>query len=169
MQTGDLPALPSRFRHFTFSPMTSATKTPPAGARFFTLEEANRTLPFVRKIVGDIVEEYRQWRESIARYELITAGRRAEDPETDEQERLRLAVDESAQRINGFMEELSLVGCVFKGFEEGLVDFPCKLEGRDVYLCWKLGEESVGYWHEVDAGFRGRHALTPERVRPEGR
>lgn len=148
--------------------MASATKVPPAGVKYFTIDEANRTLPFVRKIVSDIVEEYRRWREHIHRYELITAGRRAEDPETEEQERLRLAVDASAQRINQFMEELSLVGCVFKGFEEGLVDFHSKLEGRDVYLCWKLGEESIGYWHEADAGYRGRRALTAEQAKSEG-
>ncbi|HWP37623.1 MAG TPA: DUF2203 domain-containing protein [Gemmatimonadales bacterium] len=146
--------------------MTSATKGAPAGAKYFTLEEANRTLPFVRKIVGDIVEEYRRWREHIARYELAAAGRRAEDPETAEQQRLRAAVEESANRINGFMEELSPVGCLFKGFEEGLVDFPSKLEGRDVYLCWRLGEEKVSYWHELDSGFRGRRPLIPEPANP---
>jgi hypothetical protein len=146
--------------------MTSATKTPPAGARHFTLEEANRTLPFVRQIVGDIVEEYRRWRDAISRYEVITAGQRADDAETEEQKRLRAAVDESAQRINGFIEELALVGCVFKGFEEGLVDFHSKLEGRDVYLCWKLGEERVSFWHELDTGYRGRRAIPPGLMEP---
>ncbi|HXV86120.1 MAG TPA: DUF2203 domain-containing protein [Gemmatimonadales bacterium] len=136
--------------------MTAPTSVRAAGVRYFTLEEANRTLPFVRKIVSDIVEEYRRWREHIHRYELITAGRRAEDPETDEQRSLRLAVDASAERINGFMEELGLVGCVFKGFEEGLVDFHSTLDGRDVYLCWRLGEDRVAYWHDVDTGYRGR-------------
>ena len=148
--------------------MTSATKVPPADVRYFTIDEANRTLPFVRKIVNDIVEEYRRWREHIHRYELITAGRRAEDPETQEQEQFRLAVDESARRINGFMEELSMVGCVFKGFEEGLVDFHSKLDGRDIYLCWRLGEEGIGYWHEIDAGYRGRRAFTTIPAKLEG-
>ena len=141
--------------------MSSATKTPRATVKYFTVTEANRTLPLVRKIVGDIVEEYQRWRDTIHQYELITAGRRAEDPETEEQERLRLAVDDSAHRINEFIDELALVGCVFKGFEEGLVDFHSRLEGRDVYLCWKLGEDSVAYWHEVEGGFRGRRPLEP--------
>lgn len=130
--------------------------------RYFTLDEANRTLPFVRRIVGDIVQEYRRWRENVYRYELIAAGRRAEDPETDEQAQLRLRVDESARRINAFMEELALVGCVFKGFEEGLVDFHSKLQGRDILLCWKLGEPEVMHWHEMDAGYVGRRELVPE-------
>jgi hypothetical protein len=133
-----------------------------AVAKYFTLDDANRTLPFVSRIVQDIVDEYRRWRENIYRYELITAGRRADDPETAEQVRLRQAVDESAHRINGFIEELSLVGCVFKGFEEGLVDFRSRMEDRDVFLCWKLGEPEIQHWHEVDAGFAGRRALSPQ-------
>ena len=130
--------------------------------KYFTLDDANRTLPFVSRIVQDIVDEYRHWRENIYRYELITAGRRADDPETPEQLRLRKAVDDSAHRINGFIEELSLVGCVFKGFEEGLVDFRSKMQDRDIFLCWKLGEPEVQHWHEVDAGFACRRALSPQ-------
>jgi hypothetical protein len=130
--------------------------------KYFSLDDANRTLPFVSRIVQDIVDEYRQWRENIYRYELITAGRRADDPETPEQIRLRKAVDDSAHRINGFIEELSLVGCVFKGFEEGLVDFRSRMQDRDIFLCWKLGEPEIQHWHEVDAGFAGRRALSPQ-------
>jgi len=130
--------------------------------KYFSLDDANRTLPFVSRIVQDIVEEYRHWRENIYRYELITAGRRADDPETAEQVRLREAVDDAAHRINSFIEELSLVGCVFKGFEEGLVDFRSKMQDRDVFLCWKLGEPEIQHWHEVDAGFAGRRALSPQ-------
>ncbi len=130
--------------------------------KYFSIDDANRTLPFVSRIVQDIVEEYRHWRENIYRYELITAGRRADDPETAEQVRLRRAVDDAAHRINGFIEELSLVGCVFKGFEEGLVDFRSKMQDRDVFLCWKLGEPEIQHWHEVDAGFAGRRALSPQ-------
>lgn len=132
--------------------------------KYFTLDEANRTLPFVRRIVGDIVEEYRRWREHVHRYELIAAQRRAGDPESPGEEELRLRVDDSAHKINGYMEELALVGCVFKGFEEGLVDFHSKFQGRDIFLCWKLGEDEIGHWHEIDAGYAGRRRLVPELI-----
>ena len=135
--------------------------------RYFTLDEANRTLPFVRRIVGDIVQEYRRWRENVYRYELTAAARRAGDPETEEQERLRQQVDDTAHKINAYMEELALVGCVFKGFEEGLVDFHSKLQGRDILLCWKFGEDEIAHWHELDAGFSGRRALVPELIEGE--
>lgn len=132
--------------------------------RYFTLEEANRTIPYVRKIVEDIVKEYDKWRDCIYRYEVIAANAKAEDGETDEQVALRQEVDQVAQRINNFIEELSSVGCVFKGFDGGLVDFYSKLDGREIFLCWKLGEPEIMYWHETDAGFVGRQELTPELV-----
>ena len=132
--------------------------------KLFTIDEANRTLPFVSRIVQDIVEEYRLWREHLARYELIAAGRKSGDPENEEQARLRKVVDESAAKINSFIEELSLVGCVFKGFEEGLVDFRSTKEGREIFLCWKLGETAVDHYHEADAGFNARKPLEPTPV-----
>lgn len=132
--------------------------------KHFTLEEANGTLPYVRKIVQDVVKEYDRWRDAIYRYEVIAGNATAEQGETDEQLELRVDVDRIAQRINNYIEELSSVGCIFKGFEGGLVDFRSKLDGREIYLCWKLDEPEIGYWHEVDSGFAGRQALTPEFV-----
>lgn len=127
--------------------------------RYFTVEQANRTLPLVRRIVADIVGEYRTWKEHLFRYELIAAGSRAQDGESGEQVALRRKVDDSAQRINGYMDELGAIGCVFKGFEDGLVDFYSQREGRDVFLCWKIGEDRVSHWHEVDAGAAARQLL----------
>lgn len=131
--------------------------------KYFTLEEANRTLPLVKRIVGDIVEEYRLWKEHVFRYELVAAGSSAERGETEEQVELRREVDAAAQRITEFVEELSQIGCVFKGFEEGLVDFYAKHEGRDVLLCWKVGESRIEYWHELEAGYAGRQPVSGAR------
>jgi hypothetical protein len=51
------------------------------------------------------------------------------------------------------------MGIELKDPEQGLIDFRSIREGREVYLCWKLGEERVSHWHEIDAGFAGRQAL----------
>ena len=127
--------------------------------KYFTVEQANRTLPLVRRIVSDIVGEYRAWKEHLFRYELVAAGSQAREGESEEQVSLRRKVDDSAQRINRYMDELGAVGCVFKGFEDGLVDFYSRREGRDVFLCWKIGEDAVSHWHEIDAGAAGRQLL----------
>jgi hypothetical protein len=135
-----------------------------AAVKHFTVDEANATLPYVRRIVEDIVADYHRWRDSIYRYEMLAADSKGEEGETEEQVALREEVDGIAQRINGFINELSAVGCVFKGFEGGLVDFRSQRDGQDIFLCWRLGEEEVTHWHAVDAGFAGRQPLHPEPV-----
>jgi hypothetical protein len=133
--------------------------------KYFSVAEANATLPYVRRIVEDIVAEYEGWKDAIYRYEVIAAGNTADSGESDEQIQLRGEVDEIAQRINAYINELTSVGCVFKGFEGGLVDFHSQLHGREVYLCWRLGEPDVSHWHEVESGFAGRQPLPPELLR----
>jgi hypothetical protein len=135
--------------------------------QYFTLEEANRTLPYVGPIVQDIVRAYQEWRKGMRELELLSAQSSGDAGELEQQQSLRVAVDEVAQRIHRYLDELSAVGCVFKGFDDGLVDFLSKLDGRDVYLCWKLGEAEVEYWHELNAGFAGRRELVPELVEGE--
>ena len=130
--------------------------------KYFSVAEANATLPYVRRIVEDIVAEYEDWKDAIYRYEVIAAGNTADSGESDEQIQLRGEVDEIAHRINAYINELTSVGCVFKGFEGGLVDFHSQLHGRDVYLCWQLGEPDVSHWHEIESGFAGRQPLPPE-------
>ena len=72
---------------------------------------------------------------------------------------LREAASREAVRINDCLVELEAIGCVFKGFEAGLVDFYALREDRLVFLCWHHGEDHIGHWHEVDGGFDGRQPL----------
>ena len=132
--------------------------------KYFTVDEANKTLPLVRRIVQDIVDDYERWKESLTRYELIAAGDTPDAGESPAAVALRQDVDEIAQRINGYIDELKQIGCVLKGFDDGLVDFYSKAGEREIFLCWRLGEDRVGHWHELDAGFAGRQPLIPEVV-----
>ena len=127
--------------------------------RIFTVEEAERTLPLLRRILSDLRTEYDVWREALASYEVLAAGARVETGESAELIASRTAVTAAANRINGFLLELEAIGCLFKGFEEGLVDFYALRDDRLVFLCWKLGEAHITHWHEVDAGFSGRHPI----------
>jgi hypothetical protein len=133
-----------------------------AEIRTFTVENANRALPLVRRIVQDIVAEHPRWKDLVSRYELAAAGARPEWGESPDQVALRREIDAVAARINGYVDELTAVGCLLKGFEDGLVDFYGLHEGRLVFLCWRLGEASVSHWHELDAGFAGRQAITAD-------
>jgi len=127
--------------------------------KYFTLDQANRTLPLVRRVVSDIVSEYRRWKDHVFRFELLAAGSKADEGESPEQVAMRQQVDASAEKINGYIEELSGIGCVFKGFEEGLVDFPHQMDGKEVFLCWKLGEDQIEFWHDAESGFAGRQEI----------
>jgi hypothetical protein len=127
--------------------------------RYFSLAEANRTLPLVKRIVADITERYPRWRDLVYNYEFAAAQSRPEWGESSEQERLRGEIDDVAHEINDFLLELEQVGCVFKGFEQGLVDFYGKLDGRDVFWCWKVGEERIEFWHDLEAGYAGRQPV----------
>ncbi|GAC1693543.1 MAG: DUF2203 family protein [Gemmatimonadaceae bacterium] len=129
----------------------------------FTVDQANRTLPLVGRIVEDIVRTHRRWQDRVREYELVAASLRAEDP-TDAADRVRREVDRLAKEITSFVAELDALGIRFTGFDLGLVDFPSEMDGRAVCLCWHLGEPSVDYWHEVDAGYAGRQPLTPAVV-----
>lgn len=127
--------------------------------KLFTLEEAERTLPLVRRIVHDLTVEYPAWREAVARYEVLTGGARADWGETGELIEARELVSSHAERINRYLQELEAVGCVFKGFEAGLVDFYSLREDRPIFLCWRLGEDRITHWHEVESGFAGRQPI----------
>ena len=63
------------------------------------------------------------------------------------------------QRIAECAREITESGALVKDLDMGLLDFPALREGREVYLCWRLGEERIGWWHEVDAGLSGRLPL----------
>jgi hypothetical protein len=127
--------------------------------KLFTLEEAERTLPLVRRVVHDLTVEYPAWREAVARYEVLTGGARAEWGETQELLESRERVSTHAEQINRYLQELEGVGCVFKGFEAGLVDFYSLREDRPIFLCWRLGEDRITHWHEVESGFAGRQPI----------
>jgi len=128
--------------------------------KIFTLEEANRTLPLVSRIVADLVREHQIWEDKVREFELATVGSTPERPDAIA-ELLQIEAQRLARDIEGYIAELNDLGVICKGMDTGLMDFRGQLDGRDVYYCWKLGEPGVMYWHEIDAGFVGRQRLHP--------
>ena len=127
----------------------------------FTIDQANRTLPLVRKIVQDIVDEYAQWQRLVKALDVAAAAPSRDATELD---RLQREIQSAAAAIDRYVGELTALGVEMKGMDVGLVDFPGEMEGRPVYLCWRLGEPAVAHWHERDAGFAGRQPLTPNAM-----
>lgn len=129
----------------------------------FTVEQANRTLPLVRKIVEDIVDQHRRWRETILELDLLSQSARPDEQEAraGDLERHALAL---SRELEGYQRELRDLGIQLKDSRLGLVDFPSEIGGRTVLLCWRLGEPEVQFWHESDAGYAGRQPLSPALV-----
>ncbi len=115
----------------------------------FTPAEANRTLPLVRGIVGDILEKGVEFREGSAL-------------EKNEERRKKLRAIHS--EIIRLMDELESIGCMYKdwSFHMGLVDFPSEIDGRPVLLCWRSDEEKVTWYHSIESGFAGRLPIPEE-------
>lgn len=118
--------------------------------KVFTLDEANRTLPLVSRILKDIVR---------CGGEINGLEKEISGSEDATSEVLVCRRQGKIVEIKGYLAELRNVGCECKDLRTGLVDFPASLEGRIVYLCWKLDEPEISHWHEVEAGFGGRQPV----------
>jgi hypothetical protein len=134
--------------------------------RLFTIDQANAMLPLVRAITTDLAKLAKDVVERRHRLALLTSGRdlKPGDPYSDELAQMESELERDAVRLQEYVEELRELGVEPKGAVEGLVDFPCRMDGRTVYLCWKLGEPEVLYWHDLDSGFAGRQPLTAGSV-----
>src|SRR5262249_5214328 len=137
-----------------------AAKKPERGKKYFTVAEANATLPLVRAIVRDITELAPALRDRHERLSRRTAHKRVPgDAYEEELDQLEEEYERDKDRMKEYMQELEKLGVELKDYFSGLIDFLCRLDGREVYLCWRLGEAEVAHWHELDAGFSGRQKL----------
>lgn len=127
--------------------------------RRFTLIEANRTLPLIQRITADIVRTHAD-----ARYLHAQLARRcrpnASAAAIAARRDVEMQLDAVVNRLQGYVDELTDVGAELKDYRLGLIDFVSTHEGREVYLCWRLGEDHVNHWHELDAGFAGRQPVS---------
>ncbi|MQA92798.1 MAG: DUF2203 family protein [Gemmatimonas sp.] len=127
----------------------------PPGARFFSLEEARRMLPLVRRIAEDIAAHWQELEPHIVRLRSMPPeARRTADGKALEEE-----LEARSAEMDALISELQDLGCYFKGVQEGLVDWYSLYKARPVFLCWRLGEPEIAWWHQVDAGFAGRQRI----------
>lgn len=129
----------------------------------FTRDQANRTLPLVRRIVADVVESHRRWQECIVELDLLVSGVRSDEPDP-RATALETEIQRIAAEIDGFQRELDALGVLLKDRRIGLVDFPSELNGTRILLCWQLGEPAVQFWHDEHSGYAGRQPLAPTLV-----
>lgn len=148
----------------------------PRPPKLFTVDEADELVATLRPVVEEIQRLSSEAHEHQDRLQVLDVlwGEKVLEPDNPDHEELRahrVALAEAADRVEMLVkEEILARGIRFPvgGLEHGLLDFPTLLEGRVVFLCWKLGEPRVQYWHEVHGGFAGRQPVTPDVARRMG-
>ena len=128
--------------------------------RRFTLQEAESLLPRLTELFSEmrsLKEEYDGFR---GRVEQLDQKMRGNGHMVDgELKEAQAGLERTAGDLNNFVGQVNAMGCELKDIDQGLIDFRAELDGREVYLCWKLPEQSIDWWHELDTGFAGRQPL----------
>ena len=138
--------------------------------KIFTVEEANAHLPLVRAIVKDMVKLSADLFDRRERLNHLQ-GRRPDgscDVYQEELSQIEQDLERDMERLQGYIDELVELGVEPKDARDGLVDFPAMLDGKLVYLCWKIDEREVLYWHSLESGFAGRQPLTANSIAGSG-
>jgi hypothetical protein len=122
--------------------------------KLFTLEEANALLPKLQELLDDLTLHRDALREKAPRLEPILRAAGANGGG-------RVGSEYGVEAYNLYLTigRIHELGVLLKDLDMGLLDFPHEREGRIVFLCWHPPEESIGYWHEIEAGYAGRRPL----------
>jgi len=130
--------------------------------RRFTLAEAQSLIPSVDRLLRETVPLKSEYQEaehaiqSMSRRISVMGGMAVDREQAIDARNRRDAV---AAKLRALIEQVQEFGCVVKDLDTGLIDFPTLFRGEEVYLCWRLGETAIEFWHGVDEGFRGRKAI----------
>ena len=131
-------------------------------AKRFTLSQAQSLIAKVSPLLQSAIELKSQYSKAERAFQefsqriMVTGGLLVDRERPLE---LRQRRDTAGQKLRETISEVQEFGCVIKDLEIGLLDFPTLFRGREVYLCWKLGEPCISYWHGVDEGFAGRKEI----------
>ncbi len=137
------------------------TKQRPKQRKLYTLEEANATLPLLRSILRDVTTMAADLRD---RYERLVRLQKTEGMDNAHKEEVQQLIEDferGQDKMREYEFELEKLSVELKDYDTGLIDFRHMKDGREVYLCWKLGEPEVAHWHELNAGFSGRKKIAP--------
>lgn len=122
--------------------------------RYFTLQEANATLDVIKPLIEEILTLRQQILDR--REEVWPVIQRAAG-NGGSQTASKLALEFG--RLDALVHQVQDMGVILKDINIGLLDFPHLKNGREVYLCWKFGEENIEFWHEIEAGYAGRQPI----------
>src|SRR5437868_6331134 len=120
--------------------------------RFFTLSQAEKLLPKVESAIREAILRKSEFDRAEAEWQgfsrrlMESGGMQVDRSRLLDQKKRR---ESAAQDVNNAIERVQEFGCIVKDLDIGLIDFPTLLDGQEVYLCWKLGESGIRFWHGV--------------------
>lgn len=133
--------------------------------RFFTLLEAEGLLPQVEGLLRTLIQlrqDYERADAELSRINQRIALSGGMIPPREQVRQIRTRKDACAHGLKAALEKIQEIGCELKDIDIGLIDFPTVYRGKEVYLCWKLGESGIGYWHHIEDGYQGRQPIDSE-------
>ena len=128
------------------------------GTKLFTVAEANALLPEIAPILIELRDLKGRLDAAKSALDRLTPMMRGNGHGAEAIALERQLADLIAQ-IAPALQHVAELGVDVKDFDQGLIDFPSVRDGRIVYLCWRLGEDEIAYWHDLDAGFAGRQPI----------
>lgn len=154
-------AIAGRSRPLDPSPMTHQALS---GPRIFTISEVNALIPKLSFLVGQQLREQSEIEQGLAELTRLSGGMpQSLELAVSDVPELRRLKDDLRRRIGRYergWRNVQALGGVVKDPQTGLVDFYGRIEGRVVWLCWRYGEDSLGYYHDLQAGYAGRRPLS---------
>jgi hypothetical protein len=140
-------------------------------SKIFTLQEAQHLIPTVKEWLEQAIESKRQVEtiddelRGVSERINMMGGSEINPAAILKQRRTK---DAALRALRDVIGQIEASGCLVKDLDRGLVDFPALLGDEEVYLCWKLGEDSIGYWHRVEEGYAGRKPIGDDFGRSSG-
>jgi len=134
--------------------------------RVFTISEVNALIPELSSLVGDQLREQSEIEHGLAELMRLTGkpprSLEAADTDSSEVNRLKGNLRGRISRYESGWQRVQKWGGVIKDPQTGLVDFYGRVDGKLVWLCWRYGEDSLGYYHELSAGYSARRPLSAD-------
>jgi len=131
----------------------------PTKRKYYTLDEANATLPLLRAILRDVTALATQLRGQYERLVRLQETEGLDDAHKEEVHQLVEEFERGQEKMREYEHELETLDVELKDYNVGLVDFRHLHNGKEVYLCWRLDEPEVAHWHDLDTGFAGRRKI----------
>jgi hypothetical protein len=128
--------------------------------RTFTLEEALALLPRVRELVEGMVEYKKEIDKKRVEFEGLETSKARGNGYDMKREQLATRITELMRLVRESLEAINEIGVQVKDIDSGLVDFPARRDNQIVNLCWRAGEETIGFWHTLDTGFGSRRPIS---------